>query len=159
MTQLFIRDGDGYREAAPNQILDRARALVSRRYRQGTPALENPRRTREFLQLKLGALDYELFAMIALYNRHRVIEFAELFPGTIDGASVHPHEVVKGLLRLNAAAAIFAHNHPSGIAVPSQADELITSRLRDACALVDIRVLDHLIVGDTVVSFAERGLL
>ena len=159
MTTLYIRDGETYRIAAPHQILDRAKALISQRYRQGTPALESPRRTREFLQMRLGDLDHELFAMIALDNRHRVIEFVELFRGTIDGASVHPREVVKDLLRLNAAAVIFAHNHPSGIAEPSQADELITTRLREALALVDIRVLDHLIVGDTVVSFAERGLL
>ncbi len=97
---------------------------------------------------------------LCLDNRHRVISFDELFRGTIDGASVHPREVVKLALERNAAAIILAHNHPSGVAEPSQADEMITRRLVDALALVDIRVLDHIVVGDCVcVSFVERGLL
>ncbi|HEV2700046.1 MAG TPA: JAB domain-containing protein, partial [Steroidobacteraceae bacterium] len=93
-------------------------------------------------------------------TRHRLIAFEELFRGTIDGASVHPREVVRQTLARNSAAVILAHNHPSGVAEPSQADELITQRLRDALALVDVRVLYHLIVGgDRCMSFAERGLL
>jgi DNA repair protein RadC len=95
-----------------------------------------------------------------LDNRHRLIAFDELFRGTIDGASVHPREVVRQALARNAAAVILAHNHPSGVAEPSQADELITQRLKEALALVDIRLLDHLVVGDgSCVSFAEKGLL
>jgi len=94
-----------------------------------------------------------------LDNRHRLVEYVELFRGTIDGASVHPREVVKEALARNAAALIFCHCHPSGQASPSQADELITRRLKDALALVDIRVLDHFIVGETITSFAESGLL
>ena len=101
----------------------------------------------------------EVFACLFLDNRHRVIAYEELFRGTIDGASVHPREVVKRALHFNTAAVILAHNHPSGIAEPSQADERITQRLKDALALVDIRLLDHMIIGDDVVSFAERGLL
>jgi DNA repair protein RadC len=98
--------------------------------------------------------------MLVLDNRHRLIEYVELFRGTVDGASVHPREVVKETLKRNGAAVIFAHNHPSGHAEPSQADELITRRLRDALALIDVRVLDHFIVGDDkTLSFAERGLL
>jgi DNA repair protein RadC len=101
-----------------------------------------------------------VFACLFLDNRHRVIEYRELFNGTIDGASVHPREVVRQALTANAAAVIFAHNHPSGVAEPSRADELLTRRLKEALALVDIRVLDHLVVGDgDAVSFAERGLL
>ena len=92
-------------------------------------------------------------------NRNRVITFEKLFRGTIDGASVYPREVVKACLSHNAAAVIFAHNHPSGVAEPSQADIAITDRLKKALALVDVRVLDHLIVGEEVISFAERGLL
>ena len=92
-------------------------------------------------------------------NRNRVITFEELFRGTIDGASVYPREVVKACLSHNAAAVIFAHNHPSGVAEPSLADERITKRLKDALALIDVRVLDHLIVGEEVISLAERGLL
>jgi DNA repair protein RadC len=123
-------------------------------------ALANPRATREFLRMRLRDLPYEVFAIVYLDNRHRVIGFEELFRGTIDGASVHPREVVKRALAKNAAAVILTHNHPSGLAEPSQADELITRRLKEALALVDIRVLDHLVVGDAVCeSFAERGLL
>jgi len=89
-----------------------------------------------------------------------VIEYAPLFRGTIDGASVHPREVVKEALRRSAAAVILAHNHPSGVAEPSHADELITTRIRDALALIDVRVLDHFVItGEDIVSFAERGLL
>ena len=95
-----------------------------------------------------------------LDKRHRLIQFEELFRGTIDGASVHPREIVKLALQRNAAAVIVSHNHPSGVAEPSQADELITQRVKEALALVDIRLLDHIIVGDGVsVSLAERGLI
>lgn len=122
--------------------------------------LVNPRATREFLQMRLRDLPYEVFCCLWLDNRHRVIAFEELFRGTIDGASVHPREVVKQALSRNAAAVILAHNHPSGLAEPSPADELITRRLKDALALVDIRMIDHLVIGDGVCeSFVERGLL
>jgi DNA repair protein RadC len=157
---LFAHTDAGQcREASPEEILNAARAVLARRVRRGTQ-LTSPKLVRDFLTLKLGALEYEVFCCAYLDNRHRLIEFVELFRGTIDGASVHPREVVKQALQLNAAAVIFAHPHPSGIAEPSQADELITRRLRESLALVDIRVLDHLIVaGGDVVSFAERGLL
>jgi DNA repair protein RadC len=144
-------------------LLQAALELARRHYAelmQMGPALANPRATREFLRARLRDLDHELFCCLFLDNRHRVISFDEVFRGTIDGASVHPRDVVKLALSRNAAAVILAHNHPSGIAEPSQADELITGRLREALALVDIRVLDHIVVGDgTCVSFAERGLL
>ncbi len=127
---------------------------------QAGPPLSNPRATREFLRAQLRDRDHEVFCCLFLDNRHRVLAFDEVFRGTIDGASVHPRDVVKLALARNAAAVILAHNHPSGIAEPSQADEMITGRLRDALALVDIRVLDHIVVGDgACVSFAERGLL
>jgi DNA repair protein RadC len=127
--------------------------------RKGT-ALTSPQLTRDFLTLKLGALEHEVFAVILLDGRHRVIEYVELFRGTIDGASVHPREVVKLALAKNAAAVVLAHPHPSGVAEPSQADEILTRRLRDALQLVDIRVLDHVVVaGGAAVSFAELGLL
>jgi DNA repair protein RadC len=124
------------------------------------PALTAPAATRQFLTAQLRDRPYEVFCCLHLDNRHRLIHFEELFRGTIDGASVHPREIVRQALQYNSAAMIFAHNHPSGVAEASQADELITRRLRDALALVDIRVLDHLIVGDNnCLSFAERGLL
>lgn len=123
-------------------------------------ALANPDSTRRFLQARLRGYPHEVFACLFLDNRHRVIEYEALFRGTIDGASVHPREVVKAALTHNAAAVILAHNHPSGVAEPSQADLALTRRLREALGLVDIRVLDHLVIGDgAVVSFAERGLL
>lgn len=122
--------------------------------------LSDPRTTGEFLRMRMRDLPYEVFAALYLDNRRRVLHFQELFRGTIDGASVYPREVVKEALAHNAAAVIVAHNHPSGVADPSQADELITQHLKEALKLVDIKLLDHLIVGDGVVtSFAERGLL
>jgi DNA repair protein RadC len=144
-------------------LLQASLELARRHYAelmQAGPALANPRATREFLRARLRDRDHEVFCCLFLDNRHRVIAFDEVFRGTIDGASVHPREVVKLALSRNAAAVILAHNHPSGVAEPSQADEMITGRLRDALALVDIRVLDHIVVGDgACVSFAERGLL
>jgi len=123
-------------------------------------ALASPQQTARYLQARLRDYPYEVFAVLFLDNRHRVIAFEELFRGTIDGASVHPREVVRRALALNAAAVILSHNHPSGVAEPSQADHRITERLRDALQLVDVRVLDHLVIGDgECCSFAERGLL
>ncbi len=123
-------------------------------------AITDPLITGRFLRNRLGRYEREVFACLFLDNQHRLIEYEEMFFGTIDGASVHPREVVKRALENNAAAVIFAHNHPSGVAEPSQADQRITDRLRSALALVDIRVLDHMIIGESdVLSFAERGLL
>lgn len=143
--------------------LQAALELTRRHYEQlmmSGPALTNPRSTRDYLRLRMRDLPHEIFGIIYLDNRNRVIKFEELFRGTIDGATVHPREVVKEALSCNAAAVILAHNHPSGVAEPSHADELITRRLKESLAVVDIRVLDHLVVGDGVVeSFAERGLL
>jgi DNA repair protein RadC len=139
--------------------LELARRHFAEDLRAG-PLLDSPSSTRRFLITRLRDSPHELFCCLHLDNRHRLIAFDELFRGTIDGASVHPREVVKQALTRNAAAVIFAHNHPSGVAEPSQADELITQRLREALQLIDIRVLDHLIVADNrCVSFAERGLL
>lgn len=122
--------------------------------------ISSPAATRRFLAARMRDLRHELFACLFLDARHRVIQFDEMFRGTIDGASVYPREVVSRALEVNAAAVILTHNHPSGVAEPSHADRAITRRLCDALALVDVRVLDHLVVGDgEVVSFAERGLL
>jgi DNA repair protein RadC len=123
-------------------------------------ALQNPQATRDYLSLKLRHLSHEVFACLFLDNQHQVICFEEMFRGTLDGASVYPREVVKRALELDAKALIFAHNHPSGVAEPSQADLNLTEKLQQALQLMDIRVLDHFIVGDAEpVSFAERGLL
>lgn len=111
------------------------------------------------MHLQLGALAYEVFGCLFLDNRNRLICIEYLFRGTIDGASVHPREVVKAALQHNAAGIILFHNHPSGVAEPSQADEFITRRLKKALGLIDVRVLDHLIIGEQTYSFAEAGLL
>ncbi len=122
--------------------------------------LSSPEHVRQYLSLHLTGLQHEVFAALFLDNRHRVIEYQELFSGTIDSAAVYPREVVKRCLRCNAAAVIFAHNHPSGVAEPSDTDVRLTRKLSDALALVDVRVLDHLVIGQGVqTSLAERGLM
>jgi DNA repair protein RadC len=139
--------------------LELARRHYAEPLRRDGP-LTSPDAVRDFLHARLRDLPYEVFCCLFLDNRNRLILFKEMFRGTIDGTSVHPREVVREALARNAAALILAHNHPSGVPEPSHADELITRRLTAALALVDIRVLDHLVVGDgATVSFAERGLL
>ncbi len=127
---------------------------------QDRPSLGNPRDSGDYLRARLRHLPYEVFGCLYLDNRHRVLAFEELFRGTVDGASVHPREVVRACLQHNACAVIFAHNHPSGVAEPSAADRAITHELRDALQLVGVRVLDHLVIGSgEPVSMASRGLL
>lgn len=157
---LFIRQANGrYREADRDQITEAAALLIERDLMK-RDVLTSPQACRDALNLRLRNREHEVFAAMFLDNRHRLIEYRELFRGTIDGASVHPREVVRDAIELNAAAVVLAHNHPSGVSEPSQADLRITERLRDALALVDVRVLDHLIVGEgPATSFAERGLL
>lgn len=124
------------------------------------PSLGNPRDSGDFLSARLRHLPYEVFGCLYLDNRHRVLAFEELFRGTVNGASVHPREVVRACLQHNACAVIFAHNHPSGMAEPSAADRAITRELRQALQLVDVRVLDHLVIGaGAPVSMAQRGLI
>ena len=147
------------RVALLRALLEVSERFLTSRLREKS-VLTDPGATRAFLRRKLGPREREVFACLYLDNQHRVIDYEELFLGTIDAATVHPREVVKQLLAHNAAAVIFAHNHPSGVAEPSAADQRITERLVSACALVDVRVLDHMVVGDAeIVSFAERGLL
>jgi len=124
------------------------------------PALTSPAMTREYLKLKLAGLEHEVFFVIFMDSQHQVIAMEALFSGSIDGASVYPREVIKRCLQLNAAALLFAHHHPSGIPEPSDADIRITKRLTQALGMIDVRVLDHVIVGNPrIVSLAERGLL
>lgn len=157
---LSIRiDGSSTRAATDEEIIAIARlALDAKIMRQGHIA--SPSDAKAFVSLRLGNLPHEVFAIVFVDAQHRVIEFLELFRGTLTQTSVYPREVVKEALRLNAAAVIFTHNHPSGVAEPSRADELLTQTLKSALLLVDVRVLDHLVVaGGQVVSFVERGLL
>jgi DNA repair protein RadC len=136
-----------------------AMAALARVFVRGAP-LTDPATTKQMLSLRLATREHEVFGMLLLDNRHRVLAVLDLFTGTIDGASVHPREVMKTVLAHNAAAVILFHNHPSGVAEPSDADRLITRRLREALGLVEVRVLDHFVIGGpTAVSFAERGWL
>src|SRR5688500_10795290 len=136
-----------------------ARRALEERLKSGS-ALTSPGAVRDYLRLRLGGLQHEVFVCIFLDAQHRAIKADELFRGTLTQTSVYPREVVKAALAANAAAVIFAHNHPSGAAQPSQADELLTRNLKEALALVDVKVLDHFIVaGNQAISFAERGLL
>jgi len=160
---LILSEDEGKYSIKPNiskqEIITLAIQLIDTLFKAGT-TISDPHDTRDFLKLKLGSLEHEVFAIILLNNRHQIIHYEHLFRGTIDGASVYPREVVKLALKHNAAAAIISHNHPSGNPEPSEADKGITKRLKDALNLVEIRLLDHLIVGQCeIVSLAERGLL
>lgn len=161
-TTLYTKDicaATGYREATLEELLTAAKHALALRVRRGA-LFTSPRLTADYLMTRMATLPHELFTLIYVDKRHRFIAAQDLFRGTLDGASVHPREVVIEALKHQAASVILAHNHPSGVAEPSQADEFITHRLRDALSLVDIRVLDHIIVANnSTVSFAERGIL
>ena len=140
-------------------VLEMGRRHLGERLQRGI-ALSSPLDTRRYLEACLRDRPHEVFCCVFLDNRHRVLAFEELFRGTLNGATVYPREVVKRALAYNAAAVILVHNHPSGVAEPSQADRSLTTRLKEALGLVDVRVLDHLVIGDgETVSFCERGLL
>ena len=140
-------------------IVEEALTILARRHRRGE-VLSSPKATQEFLRLKLAEQQHEVFGCIFLDNRHRIIDIENLFFGTIDGDSVHARAIVQKALQHNAAAILAYHNHPSGITEPSQADLSITQRIKNALALVDIRLLDHLVVSvEGATSIAERGLM
>ncbi len=145
----------------PGEIktIARAQAIIKRQWNNRDQALTSPTVTRQWLQVLLGAYEHEVFALVMLDNRNRVLAWREMFRGTVDGASVYPREVAKQALADNAAAVVLVHNHPSGVCEPSQADIRITRDLKQALALLDIRVIDHFIVGDELTSMAERGLV
>lgn len=155
---LFVRDTRGrYHPANAEQIIEAARLVVDRRLRRGT-SFTDPSIAGDFFRDKLAGLEREVFASAFLDSRQRLIEYAELFFGTVDGAEVHPRELVRQALMLNAAAVVVAHNHPSGEPEPSAADRALTTRLRQALSLVDVRLLDHIVVGGhRTVSLAARG--
>jgi DNA repair protein RadC len=159
-SSLLICDDQGrYTPATVDQILAAARQAVDAKMQRGA-SFTSTDTVKEYLTTKLGGCENEIFAVIFLDAQHRLIEYREMFHGTIDGAAVYPREVAKASLRLNAAAVIFSHNHPSGNPEPSSADRSITQKLKEALSLLDIRTLDHIIVGgESAVSFAERGLI
>jgi DNA repair protein RadC len=139
--------------------IELARRAAEEKLRE-SKALTSPGAVRDYLRLAIGGRPYEVFVCIWLDAQHRVVKFDEPFRGTLTQTSVYPREIVKLALAHNAAAVIFAHNHPSGVAQPSQADELLTANLKEALALVEVKVLDHFIIaGNQAISFAERGLL
>ncbi len=158
-TTLYVRDGDAFYEAPARQVLLQAQELIDRQFHNRCFVLSNPQVTRVFLKIHLGGRDREVFAVLFLDAHRRLIEYVELFLGTVDSAEVHPREVVKEALARNAAAVILVHNHPSGIAEPSEADERITRRLKAALDLVGVKVVDHMVVGESIESFVELGLL
>jgi DNA repair protein RadC len=157
---LFTRRANGsVQSATSNEILEAARHVLAHRVRRGA-SLTSPRSVYEYLTMKLGALDYEVFGLVLADKRHKVIECVELFRGTIDGASVHPREIVKLVLERQAAAVVMFHNHPSMVCDQSQADELITKRVVSCLELIDVKVVDHVIIGGgNFLSFAEKGLI
>jgi DNA repair protein RadC len=147
------------RRAELSAVVEIARRSLSQRLAQA-PVFGSPDEVKQYAQLQLGGLGHEVFAVLFLDSQHRLIALEEMFRGSLTQTSVYPREVVRRALARNAGAVILAHNHPSGVAEPSRADEFLTQSLKSALALVDIRVLDHLVVGQgVVVSFAERGLL
>ena len=159
MPQLYVKQPTGrYRIAETACILDAASQVIDASFATGQP-ITSPESAETCLKIRLAALDHEVFYVLFLTTQHRVIQGEVLFHGTINASSVYPREVVKRALHHNAAALILAHNHPSGEASPSQADEAITQRLKQALDLIDVSVLDHLIVGKTIYSFAQNGKL
>ena len=155
---LYVRDSSGDRIATADEVVTAAKRFMDRKCRRGCQ-FTSPSVVEDFLRIKLGHEENEKFVALWLDNRHRLIEYEELFNGTIDGTSVYPRVVVQQAIAHNAAAVIFAHPHPSGVAEPSTADENITRRLKQALELIDVRVLDHVIVGQQCVSLAARGLM
>ena len=156
---LMVKDESGrYRPASGNEIIEAALSEINRRFARGV-MITSPDQTLEFLRLRLSPLEHEVFAVLWLDNKNRVLVFEELFRGTINSASVHPREIVKSAMKHNAAACILCHNHPSGDSNPSSADQNITLRIREALNVVEVRTLDHVIVGERPYSFAEHGLL
>ncbi len=140
-------------------VIERALAILEKRARTGS-ALSSPSAVRDYLRLMLSGKEHEVFVVIFLDAQHRVLATEEMFRGTLTQTSVYPREVVKAALKANAGSVIFGHNHPSGVAEPSNADELLTRQLKEALAMVDVKVLDHFIIaGSHSISFAERGLL
>lgn len=141
-----------------HQILEKASEIIAAKF-VGDELLNSTKASKDYAMMKLSCYQREVFAVMLLNSQHQLIEFKEVFFGTVDSASIYPREIVKEVLNNNASAVIFTHNHPSGTPTPSEADKCITKRLQDALALIDVRVLDHIVVGRTAFSFAEEGLL
>jgi DNA repair protein RadC len=158
-TRFFEQTATGIAPVADSAVIEASLAILAKRVARGS-VLSSPSTVKNFLVTRLADLEHEIFGMLLLTTRHHLIDFVELFRGTLDGANVAPREVVKLVLARNAAAVILVHQHPSAVKDASQADELITATLREALSLIQVRVIDHIIVaGRDTLSFAERGLL
>ena len=159
--KLFVSDSEGnYAPASDKIVMEAARYAAEKKLSRRGLTFSGPQATKQYIPVLLGGLDYEVFCVAYLDNRHKLIEFQQLFRGTIAGCSVHPREIVKETIKLEAAAVILFHNHPCGDPTPSNADELITRRIKEALAMIDVRLLDHIIVtGGMIRSMADMGLI
>ncbi|SOO14170.1 RadC family protein [Xanthomonas citri] len=157
---LMVRDSAGaFALATPDQILEAARHAIDQKVLRGQ-AFIGPRVAENYFRAKLAGLEHEVFSVVMLDTKHRLIAYVELFRGSISSAQIEPREVVKECLRHNAAAVLMSHNHPSGDPYPSSADIAVTKRLREALDLIDVRLLDHIVVGgNSTVSMTSQGLL
>jgi DNA repair protein RadC len=159
-TEMKSQDSPEYIVSTDDAAIKHALTILEGRLRKPGVQFTSPSSARDYLTLKLAELEHELFVCLWLDAQNRLIEYSELFRGTLTQTSIYPREVVKEAMRLNAAAVIFSHNHPSGLAEPSRADEALTKTLKQVLELVEVKVLDHIVIGGTsTVSFAERGLL
>ena len=157
---LMVRKENGrYREAAKSEIFEAARVKLEHIFSRESELLESPDGVKDWLRIRLAHKSHEVFGVLWLDNRHRAITFNEISHGTIDSATVSPREVVPGAIEVNAAACILCHNHPSGIAAPSEADKQVTKRIKEALEIVGTRTIDHIIVAETTYSFAEHGMI
>jgi DNA repair protein RadC len=156
---LFIRSGDAFHEAPESIVIDCARRLIGARFTAGAPVLRDTQSLHTFLLTQLGSRDQEVFALILLDVHRRLIEYVELFHGSVESASIYPREVVKWVVATRASEVVIAHNHPSGISEPSPADRIVTLRLSHALTLIEVKLLDHLIVGKSITSMRDRGIL
>ena len=159
MTTLFVCDGSAFREATSEEVLQCAEATLSRRFRIGSPVFSRPDDVRSYLRVHLAHLPYEVLGCLYLTSGHRLIAREDLIRGTIDGITVHARDIIRGCIRHEAAGLILYHNHPSGDTTPSHADQVMTARVQEAAQLFDVRLLDHWIVGQSVTSMAELGMV
>jgi len=161
VSALMVQDVmGGYHPAKPEQVIEAAQAVLREQMRFATLAMTDPKTVKTYLQCQIATLDHEVCHVLFLDNQHRLIEDQRMFRGTLNQASVYPREIIKEALKLNAGAVILSHNHPSGHPEPSSADRSLTTHLKAALALVDVRLIDHVIVaGETNYSFAEAGIL
>jgi len=159
MNTLFSHRQGAFREASAADVLRCAEAVLRERLHVGLPILNSPQLVNDYLRMHLGQCDYEVFGLLHLNAQRRLIHIEDLFRGTTDQASVWPREVARSIVSRNTACVICYHNHPSGVAEPSDSDRRMTTQLAKVLLMLDVRLLDHLIVGDTVYSFAHHGLV